>query len=253
MTPIVRLHNVHVPYGASPEDIKTAAAAKVNRREPDLVGFRVVRRSIDTRERPRIRWSLAVEFEGEPEWIARLPQNEASLVEPEEPVVVARGVEPLRARPVIVGAGPAGLFAALTLAQNGYAPVVVERGKAVGQRHGDVKALFEAGRLDPESNLLFGEGGAGAYSDGKLTTRTGDPRMRAVLQALVSCGAPEDILIDARPHIGSDCPARRRCLSAAQGRRTWRDFPLRLSRDAAPCRSRRPRRHRRRRVGRRDS
>ena len=200
----LRLHNVHVRFGATADEIMHAAAAKIGRKHARLKGVQVVRRSIDTRKRPKIRWSLAVEFEGDAELIAKLPANEATVVTPveEEPLTV--GSEPLRARPVVIGAGPAGLFAALVLSQNGYRPIVVERGRPIEERNSDVEALIGQRRLDTRSNFVSGEGGAGAYSDGKLTTRTNDARLRNVLSTLVECGARKTILVDAHPHIGSD-------------------------------------------------
>jgi uncharacterized FAD-dependent dehydrogenase len=107
-------------------------------------------------------------------------------------------------RPVIAGFGPCGMFAALTLAEHGRAPVVLERGKAVDMRAEDVRRFFEEGALDPESNVQFGEGGAGTFSDGKLTTGIKDPRVFAVLDALARAGAGEGILRSGKPHIGTD-------------------------------------------------
>ena len=118
---------------------------------------------------------------------------------------VKPGKAPLRHRPVIVGSGPAGLFAALTLARMDYRPLVLERGKAVAERRRDIARFWSAGDLSPESNLHFGEGGAGTFSDGKLATTIHDTRCRKVLEELVSAGASDDILFQAKPHLGSDC------------------------------------------------
>ncbi|MCL1854158.1 MAG: FAD-binding protein [Clostridia bacterium] len=106
--------------------------------------------------------------------------------------------------PLVVGAGPAGLFCALTLARRGLRPILIERGQPVEQRQIDVEAFETQGRLNPESNVLFGEGGAGAFSDGKLTCGLNHPLISTILHILVSCGAPEDILIAQKPHIGTD-------------------------------------------------
>lgn len=118
-----------------------------------------------------------------------------------EPVV---GTKRLTHRPIVVGTGPAGLFAAYTLARHGYSPLVVERGDPISLRDRSVKAYEAGGRLDLQSNIQFGEGGAGTYSDGKLTTRINDPLCESVLQTLVRYGAPIEILRQAKPHIGTD-------------------------------------------------
>lgn len=117
---------------------------------------------------------------------------------------VPRGKKRLAHRPVVVGLGPAGLFAAYTLAQNGYAPLVLERGGDLDERDRAVDRFWSGGALDTDCNIQFGEGGAGAYSDGKLTTRIGDPLCDTVLETLARHGAPADIVKKAKPHVGTD-------------------------------------------------
>lgn len=137
----------------------------------------------------------------------KLPLNPRLHLE-QAPEVVYReaeaGAEPLLHRPVIIGFGPCGMFAALTLARRGYKPIVIERGAEVSQRVKDVEKFWTEGILNPESNVQFGEGGAGTFSDGKLTTGIKDPRIRKVLEDFVRAGADPDILYKQRPHIGTD-------------------------------------------------
>jgi uncharacterized FAD-dependent dehydrogenase len=169
-----------------------------------LSDFRIVRRSIDARKKSRILKVYTVEFScpDEAGLIDRLASRRLEPV-PEK----AERVQP-RVRgqhhALVVGMGPAGLFAAKRLAECGVSVTLIERGRPVEQRIKDVESFWASAQFDAVSNVQFGEGGAGTFSDGKLTTRLNHPQRLSVLQALVDCGAPEDILVEARPHVGTD-------------------------------------------------
>lgn len=153
--------------------------------------FAILRRAVDARKDP-VCFCYTVEA---------VPKGEA-LTRHQSPVIPKAQ---FKKRPIIVGLGPAGLFAALTLAKAGANPILLERGKPVEERMEDIARFQQEGILNPNSNVQFGEGGAGTFSDGKLTTGIHDPLCREVLQTLVEFGAPADILYEARPHIGTDC------------------------------------------------
>ena len=160
----------------------------------------VVRRSLDARKKGHARWlvNLEVTVEGE---IARPPPDVAAVAAPPPPPPRARAPA---APPIILGAGPAGLFCAWALLERGVPSVVVDRGKRVGPRRRDVAALMRDGALDPESNMNFGEGGAGAYTDGKLGTRIHHPAVRTVVELFARFGNASRILAEGKPHVGSD-------------------------------------------------
>ncbi|MCL2497153.1 MAG: hypothetical protein FWF06_00900 [Symbiobacteriaceae bacterium] len=171
-----------------------------------IQNLRLVREALDARKE-ELSWVYTVEVE-------LTPKREAALLKRGLPRVMAvelydyrlpsPGEEPLAAPPIVVGAGPAGLFAALTLAEAGFAPRLLERGAPVTERVAAVERFWQTGELDPENNVQFGEGGAGTFSDGKLTTQTRDPRIARVLQGLVTWGASPEILYQGAPHVGSD-------------------------------------------------
>ena len=198
----IRISQIDLPPGYTPEQLLKAAAKKVRCNPSDLHGVQAVRRSIDARGRsPRMTVMAEADLSGK----LRNGLRDVEKAKPVIPVVkpVANNFSGLR--PVVVGAGPAGLMAAFALAEAGMKPLMVERGEAAAPRAKRVEDFWKDGTLDVESNVLYGEGGAGLFSDGKLTSRSKDrPRVRRFLEILVECGASPDILIDAEPHIGSD-------------------------------------------------
>ena len=205
----VRLTGVSLPLDALlPEGgglLRQCAARAAGVAEGDMAEVRLLRRSIDARKKDDVHGvaQLVVEV---PDGSKLQPARgvSANPYEPPEPLraVQVRGcAEP---RPVVVGMGPAGLFAAWYLVQAGLRPLVIERGAPVEQRVADVERFEATGVLNPQSNVQFGEGGAGTFSDGKLNSGIKSPHIRHVLEVLAEAGAPEDILVDAQPHIGTD-------------------------------------------------
>ena len=187
---------------ASENDIEAQILKKLRIRKEDLLQWHVHRKSVDARHQ-KVLFSYVVDCKVKSEK-KLLKLKDVSLTPDETYHSVKSGKHPLSARPVVVGFGPAGMFAALILAQYGYKPIVLERGSNVDVRKQKVETFWENGVLDEECNVQFGEGGAGAFSDGKLTTRSKDALCRKILEELVSFGAKSDILIDQHPHIGTD-------------------------------------------------
>ena len=201
---MLRVPNLSFPLGMQETDFGPVLCRRLRLKPKDILEVRVFRKSVDARDKGDVHFvlTLDVRLRDEERVLRSLKPGIAQRVQPvkEPPVSRPRFAQ----RPLVVGAGPAGLFAALELAQHGTRPILIERGKPVEDRAGDVEAMRDSGQLDPESNVQFGEGGAGAFSDGKLTTGIKSPFQRRVLETFVANGAPDEILILQKPHVGTD-------------------------------------------------
>ena len=197
---MLRIRDLSLAPGTPESALYDAAEKALGTKASSLT---VVRRSIDARKKNDIRfvYTADVSVRDEASALARCAKAAPAPEAHYEPPVPSRMPDQ---RPVIVGFGPAGMFAGLVLAMAGLRPVILERGEASEVRAEKIRLMRERGILDPESNIQFGEGGAGAFSDGKLTTGVKDIRLPWILHALHEAGAPADILIDAKPHIGTD-------------------------------------------------
>ena len=196
------LSGLGVPLEAHESELRQAAADLLAIPVSDIAALRVKRQSVDAR-RAQLRLVLTVLIDlHDAKRQKTLESVHGAAHSYHEPDIVY-GSRPA-GRIVVVGTGPCGLFAALTLAKHGYKPLMLERGRDIESRSTDVARLRDTGILNPESNVCFGAGGAGAFSDGKLTTRIKDPRSDYVLQTLADHGAPDSILTDAKPHTGTE-------------------------------------------------
>ena len=202
------LSDIRLPFDAPEEEIIHIAKTRMKRLCGNVMGlhFRLYKKSLDARKRPDIFQVCSVLVTADEPLFFDEAKFLTAGVRPyaEETLTPERGSEVLSAPPLVVGMGPAGLFAALLLAEQGYRPVIIDRGDDVTARAAAIEALRLYGVLDPESNVQFGAGGAGTFSDGKLVTRVGDSLCTYVLSRLVELGAPEEILWRAKPHVGTD-------------------------------------------------
>ncbi len=194
-----QIKNVSHPLTANPDFVQ-AAAVKLRLPEEQLKNCKILRRSLDARKKNQLRWifTLLVEFDG-------TPRPHPDIVPyAQKPVEELVEKKLSGENPVIIGAGPSGLFAALAMVRKGLKPWIFDRGDALPERIEKTETFWRTGELDPESNAQYGEGGAGTFSDGKLTARSRDGFSEDVFNALIQFGAPEDISIDSHPHLGSD-------------------------------------------------
>ena len=201
------VRNIRLPLTCSDPEAEAVRRARRILRLPagNAAGGGIAKLSVDARHgTPVLVYTVAITLndEGEESALAGASPCVCFTRKPEFHFPV--GKDPLAHRPVVVGLGPAGLFAALLLARHGYRPLVLERGPALEQRVQAVRAFEAGGRLDPEANIQFGEGGAGTFSDGKLTTRTGDALCAYVTETFLKHGAPQDIAWRQKPHVGTD-------------------------------------------------
>ena len=206
--PLLRLTEIHLPLDHPESDLQSAILARLKIGVDALLGYTIFRRSFDARKKSAITliYSLDVAIKDEAQTLESLRGEPHIAITPNtEYQFVAQAPSGLSARPVVIGSGPCGLFAALILAQMGFRPIILERGKIVRERTKDTFGLWRGRALDPESNVQFGEGGAGTFSDGKLHSQIKDPHHygRKVLLEFVKANAPPEILYVSKPHIGT--------------------------------------------------
>ena len=202
---MIKINNIELYLEEDKADLAKKTAKILGISEEEIQEVRIVKESVDARKEPlKFVYGILVRLKNEEKVIEKVRNKDVSYYEEKEPEKVIPGSQRLSTRPVVVGFGPCGLFTALKLAEEGYRPLVIERGQEISERDRAVDLFMEKGILDPSSNIQFGEGGAGAYSDGKLTTRIKDIRVREVLEKLIDAGAPEEISYLAKPHVGTD-------------------------------------------------
>ncbi|SER53600.1 NAD(P)/FAD-dependent oxidoreductase [Lachnobacterium bovis] len=203
---MIRINQIKLPLEHKEDDLKKKIASMLKLKKD--FSYKIVKKSIDARKKPDIFWVYAVNIEVKNESKVLSHIHNKSIMPIKEVVykIPSKGEEPLLQRPVVVGAGPAGLFSAYLLTESGFMPIILEQGKTVEERQKDVEQFWKTGILDPFSNVQFGEGGAGTFSDGKLNTAIKDKtgRNKFVLETFVKFGANENILYDNKPHIGTD-------------------------------------------------
>ncbi len=206
---MLKINNIKVPLIHSEQDIKNHLSHTMRVKPSQIACFEIIKRSVDCRDKGDIKYvlSLAVQLLDEDKYLKFNPKAESSRYTkpPTDIEYLLDGVRVFpRKRPVVVGSGPAGMFCALTLALAGAKPIVLERGQSVTERANTVDKFWKSGKLDTSSNIQFGEGGAGTFSDGKLNTGIGSDKINIVLSEFVKAGAPSEIMWQAKPHIGTD-------------------------------------------------
>lgn len=227
---MIRISQLKLPCGHSEADLEEKIRKTIKLKDRDTVRYRIRKHSIDARKKPQlfdiytVDADLKMGIKAERKLATKLRNRNIAVVEESGYQFPPAGGEKMNTRPVVIGAGPAGLFCALMLAEHGYRPILLERGRCVEERAKDIDRYWESGKLDPSSNVQFGEGGAGTFSDGKLNTQINDKtgRSEKVLQVFTEAGAPEDIRYESKPHIGTDLlrvviPAIRNRILAAGG------------------------------------
>ena len=203
---MIRISDIALPPEHNAHQLTFEAAKLLKISSSRIRGIKLVRRSIDARKKPDVKliYTVDVRVEGSEKKILKEARCKRASLAPTERYRPPKPEAVPEQRPVVVGFGPAGMFAALVLAMAGWKPLVLERGEDAMTRHEKVRRYFETGELDPASNVQFGEGGAGTFSDGKLNTGVNNPRIGWILEQLAAAGASEDILFDAKPHVGTD-------------------------------------------------